>query len=300
LSLTHPFAGESFDLVDPSFCVFDETVKVPSNKTYEVVDSFERANNDEDYDSWYDLSSPRQKAEALLPILAITSLRLNSSSTFTPIVQIIFARMVFVNRMKLVPFSILKRNSNSALTHEVKVYLHGRRLMDMIGPPEEAFIRFVNLVDLVRYHPQAMECCAFKYDALFTEEERDALVDFVKEYKGDKNDNNGLMHPRSRKVFKGFRTTEIDYFSVLKGQVVKERSHVSTVIAEMDSKAAKWCMERDGFPPNRFNISPFPEVVGKESIKIEKGVASKKENTVNEFQAMACDDDDFDYFKSRF
>ena len=301
------FAEETLDLVDPSFCVFDETVNVPSNKTYKKndVNGLEQPNNGEDYNSWYDLSSPRHKAEALLAILAITSLRLNSSSTFTPIVQNIVARMVFFNRTKLVSFSILQRNSNTALTHQAKVYLHGRRLMDMIGPSEEAFIRFVNLVDLVRYHPQALECCAFKYDALFTPEETDALVDFVKEYKGDKNDfKNGIMNYHSRKVFKGFRRTEIDFFSVLRGEVLKERNHVSTVIAEMD-EAAKCCMETDGFPPNRFNISPFtfnfPEVLGKESIKIEQGVASsKKESTVNEFLAMTCDDDDFDYSKSRF
>ena len=90
---------------------------------------------------------------------------------------------------------------------------------------------------------------------------------------------------------------------MLREEVLKERNHVSTVYAEMDD-AAKCCMETDSFPPNRFNISPFtfffPEVVGRESIKIEQGVASKKESTVNEFLAMTCDDDDFDYSKSRF
>jgi hypothetical protein len=216
-------------------------------------------------------------------------------------VQNIAARMVFFNRTKLVSFSIVKRNSQITLTHQAKVYLHGRRLMDMIGPSEEAFIRFVNLVDLVRYHPQAMECYAFKYEALFTPEESDTLVDFVKEFKGNKNDTN--VFKNIRKIFKGYRRTDIDFFRMLRGEVLKERKQVSTVLAEMD-EAAKCGMEKDGFPPNRFNISPFtfnfPEVIGKESIKIEQGVAIKEESTVNEFEAMAWDDDDFDYSKSRF
>ena len=126
------------------------------------------------------------------------------------------------------------------------------------------------------------------------------------------NDKNGVMNHCSRKVFKGFRAIEIGVFTILKGKVLQERHHVATVIAEMD-EAAKCSMEKDGFPPNRFNVSPFtfdfPEVllVGK-SIKVERGVgvakerklSSNKENTVNGVKAMAFDDDDFDHSESRF
>ena len=162
----------------------------------------------------------------------------------------------------------------------------------MVGPSEEAFIRFVNLVDLNRYHHEAMETSSFKYEDLFTPEERDALVQFVKGYQGVRNDKNGVMNHRSRKVFKGFRTIDIGIFTMLKGKVLQERHHVATVIAEMD-EAAKCCMEKDGFPPNRFNVSPFtfnfPEVLVEKSIKVERGVGVAKERKLSSKKGKHCE-----------
>jgi hypothetical protein len=53
-------------------------------------------------------------------------------------------------------------------------HLHGNHLMDLMSPSKEAFIRFVILVDLMRYHHH------------FSNEERKALANFMAGYEGEK------------------------------------------------------------------------------------------------------------------
>jgi hypothetical protein len=114
------FVGDIFLAADPTFSVFDETVKDVPNKIYIPITSLESPINEGiPFKSWSDLILPREKAsKALLPILVIACLRLNSSSGLVDkhIIQSVFAFALFFNRAKLVPFSIHSRMNRSEFT----------------------------------------------------------------------------------------------------------------------------------------------------------------------------------------
>jgi hypothetical protein len=137
---------------------------------------------------------PREKAEALLPILVISCLGLNSRSGVVDahkhILQSVFASSYFFNRAKLVPFPIhAPRMKRSDLTSKAMAFLHGRRLMDILTPCEEAFVRFVILVDIMRYHQESLEPTLDKYHSLFSTEEKESVFEFMDFYKSGKADN---------------------------------------------------------------------------------------------------------------
>jgi len=128
-------------------------------------------NNDLPFLSLSDMIIPREKAEALLPILLVSCLRLNSSSSVVrehkSILAPIFAAAYFFNRAKILPFSIQSgRNKRGHMTPKAMSYLHGKLLMDLVTPCEEAFIRFVVLLDIMRYHPYSLEPLLEKYGIL--------------------------------------------------------------------------------------------------------------------------------------
>jgi len=124
-----------------------------------------------------DMIIPREKAEALLPILLVSCLRLNSSSSVVrehkSILAPIFAAAYFFNRAKILPFSIQSgRNKRGHMTPKAMSYLHGKLLMDLVTPCEEAFIRFVVLLDIMRYHPYSLEPLLEKYGLLFSAQDK--------------------------------------------------------------------------------------------------------------------------------
>jgi hypothetical protein len=188
-------------------------------------------------------------------------------------------------------------------------YLHGKRLMELLGPSEEAFIRFVILADLMRYHSEDLDAGVEKYERLFTDEERDALLQFTKDYQGPKNDHSNFRFS-NRKVIKGYRTGDIALFTKIKKKVKEDRHHVVTMVAQMD-EAAKDRMKTDGFPANRFNVLPFTfnyqdQVAPGENIKVEPddSVSKKRKLSASVERsnsnvcpcAMELDEDDiFDY-----
>jgi hypothetical protein len=252
------FLGDIFFRVDPTFSVFDETVKEVPNKMYRRVEMASNGSQRHSLSCLSDLVSPSEKVEALLPVLAIACLRLNSSSGRVDkhIMQSVFACALFFNRAKLVPFSIHSRVTRSDFTPKAMAFLHGKRIMDVLTPSEEAFVRFVILVDLMRYHYESLATAVPKYEALFTKEETDALLDFMKAYPGEKLENLALPLSRNRKVVKGYRSNDIALFVKIKNQVTEDREHVNIVMSEIDEASENGSMN-GSFPSNRFDILPF-------------------------------------------
>jgi hypothetical protein len=292
--------GDIFFRVDPTFSVFDETVKEVPNKMYRHVESFlESARNGSHRHSLNclsDLEAPCEKVEALLPVLAIACLRLNLSSGRVDkhIMQSVFACALFFNRAKLVPFSIHSRVTRSDFTPKAMAFLHGKRIMDVLTTSEEAFVRFVILVDLMRYHYKSLATAVQKYGSLFTTEEKDSLLDFMKAYQGEKVENSALPLSHNRKVVKGYRSNDIDLFVKIKNQVTEDREHVNVVMSEID-EASKNRLINGSFPSNRFDILPFtfhyPQFHA--SIKKEEFVDSdskkrKFSGTLDGTNATAC------------
>jgi hypothetical protein len=55
-------------------------------------------------------------------------------------------------------------------------HLHGKRLMDLLTQSEEAFICFLILVDLMRYHYHSLGVALNKYQNLFSAKEKLPLL----------------------------------------------------------------------------------------------------------------------------
>jgi hypothetical protein len=186
--------------------------------------------------------------------------------------------------------------------------------MDLLSPSVEAFIRFVLLVDLMRYHHQTLEATLRKYHSLFPSEDRDALVEFMNYYKGPKNEHSPSVVasiPPLRKVIKGYRSDDIALFSKIKKQVVEDRQHAFTILSEMKAEASKTSTVEDDFPANRFDVRPFifhysgHEVEPNIKVEHDDNVTSRKrkkpaplESTMTNVGHLAMDVDDtnlFDY-----
>jgi hypothetical protein len=65
--------------------------------------------------------------------------------------------------------------------------------MDLLTQSEEAFIRFIILVDLMHYHHHSLGVALNKYQILFTAKERSSLVYFMTSYQGDKVEDSGML-----------------------------------------------------------------------------------------------------------
>jgi hypothetical protein len=112
--LSHNFSPDDIFLaVDSSFGVFEEMVKADCHKDCAPISLNNDAspiNNNFPFLSLSNMIIPRKKAEALLPILLVLPLRLNSSSSVVhqhkSILAPIFAAAYFFNGAKMLPFSI--------------------------------------------------------------------------------------------------------------------------------------------------------------------------------------------------
>jgi hypothetical protein len=159
------FPGDIFLAADSSFGVFEEMVKKDVDKDCSHVslnDECNPVNDDVPFCSFSEMIYPREKAEALLPILLVSCLLLNSGSSVVhenkSMLQPIFAAAYFFNRSKFLPFPIQSgRNKRCNMTPKAMAHLHGKRLMDLLTPCEEAFIWFVVLLDIIRYHSYSLE-----------------------------------------------------------------------------------------------------------------------------------------------
>jgi hypothetical protein len=182
--------------------------------------------DDGKYLSYSELPS-RAKAEALMPVLVSSCLSL-SSSPYKPVLQDIFGRLVFQNRSALCGFFITQKGSVSLLTPQATSYLHGRSLMNLMGVPEEAFIRFVIITDFLRYHFDAVGALCKKYRHLLSANDYNNVATLLKEYDGVK----ALTRPE-----KGFRNRDVKFFQAIKTTVTTER-HSMRLGSSTDNKAA--------------------------------------------------------------
>ena len=139
-------------------------------------------------DDFLPYTTSTQTGKALVATLAIACLRLNSTRVVDlQLMQIVFARVYFFNRAKLMPLPILCKNSITDLSPQAKGYLHGRRILDLLSPSQEAFIRFVVLVDLMRYHGVILRNYSNAAHGFSDPDDNNALVEFMANYKGPKN-----------------------------------------------------------------------------------------------------------------
>jgi hypothetical protein len=90
------FPGDIFFHVNPTFSALDETVKEVPNKLYTPVNSL-IDNEGHFFHSFSDLTVAHEKTEALLPILAIACLGLNSSTCLVnkQLLQTVFGTAFF-------------------------------------------------------------------------------------------------------------------------------------------------------------------------------------------------------------
>jgi hypothetical protein len=296
------FPGDFFFAADSSFGVFEEMVKSDGQKDCAPIslnDDASPVNHGVPFLSLSDMIIPREKAEALLPILLVSCLRLNSSSSVVhhhkSILAPIFAAAYFFNRAKLLPFPIQSgRNKRGNMTPKALAHLHGKRLMDLLTPGEEAFIRFVVMLDIMRYHFHSLVPSVEKYGILFSYKDKDAFLEFIDTYMKHGVEKIERYPFNYRPPFKGYRTKDILLFMIVKKQVLAERMNHKTVVSpDIDSSTT-------GVIPFTFS---FPESIA--SIKLEPGDSdsNKKRKLVQDLAAsrvsppsMAMEFDDADLF----
>jgi hypothetical protein len=309
IAWSHPlFAGDIFLSVDSSFGVFEDMVKADCHKDCALIpptnDDPSPVNNDLPFLSLSDMIIPREKAEALLPILLVSCLRLNSSSSVVrehkSILAPIFAAAYFFNRAKILPFSIQSgRNKRGHMTPKAMSYLHGKLLMDLVTPCEEAFIRFVVLLDIMRYHPYSLEPLLEKYGILFSAQDKNAVLQFINTYTKHGVEKIQQYPYMYRRPFKGYRTKDILLFMIVKKQVLAER-HILKNTASPDIDLPSPNPSTTGFIPFAFS---FPESIAVIKLESDHNDSDKKRKLLQDVSSrrvspsMAMEFDD-GYFSS--
>jgi hypothetical protein len=115
--------------------------------------------------------------------------------------------------------------------------------MDVLTQSEEAFVRFVILVDLMHYHHESLASTVEKYGSLFTTKEKCTLLDFMNAYQGEKVENSSLPLTRNCKVVKGYCSDDIALFVKIKKQVTEDHQHVIVVNFGDGQSIQKWIDE---------------------------------------------------------
>jgi hypothetical protein len=177
-------------------------------------------------------------------------------------------------------------------------HLHGKRLMDLSTPSEEAFIRFVVILDILRYHFESLAPSLDKYDNLFCHKDKDAvyrMIEFVKEHEVLTSNTLSACKP-----FKGYHTKDILLFMIVKKQVLSDRKNQRTVDANNIDVTS-------GNPPTTgiipFTFS-FPESIASIKVEPNDSDSNKKRkltqdgssSIVSPSMAMEFDDDGETFF----
>jgi hypothetical protein len=137
------------------------------------------------------------------------------SSPHHDILQDIFGRLAFHARSNLVTFNINRKGGGlSELSVHAAEHLHGKPLSRFMGIREEAFVRFVLIVDIFRYHYDDIPLYAEKYKYILGDSSYDTIVGAVGEYAGT---------AKLTKVEKGYRNNHIKFFERLRLLVSEER-----------------------------------------------------------------------------
>ena len=221
------FAEEVFKKTLPGIPIFDHLLHTPHAQVHDEVDNTVLKGKDGRYLSYENLPS-HAKAEALFPIIVASCLKL-SSSTYKHVLQDIFGRLVFHARMSVCGFVITCKGSVSDLTDEAASYLHGRLLKNVMGMPEEAFIRFVIITDFLHYHFVSLGHLSKKYRHLLPgkNEDYNGILALLESYQGVKV---------NRKPEKGFRESDIRRFQQMKSAIIAERQSTTGTEGHDESK----------------------------------------------------------------
>jgi hypothetical protein len=245
---------------------------------------------------------PRKKAEALLPILLVSCLRLNSSLSIVhqhkSVLVPIFAAAYFFNRAKILPFSIQSgRNKRGNMTPKAMAHLHGNCLMDLLTPCEGAFIRFVVLLDIMRYHSFSLVPLLEKCSILFSVQDTDAILEFIKTYTKHGVKKIQPYPCMYHTPFKGYYTKDILLFMIVKKQVLAEQ-HILKTLVSPDINLPSANPRTTGVIPFTFSfpesiacikLEPIQYDFNKKRKLLQDGAASQ----VSPSLAMEFDDGDF-------
>jgi hypothetical protein len=173
--------------------------------------------------------------------------------------------------------------------------------MSLLTPCEEAFIWFVVLLDIMRYHSYSLVPLLEKYGILFSAQDTDAVLEFIETYTKHGVEKIQPYPFNYHTPFKGYHTKDILLFMIVKKQVLAEQQNLKTIVSpDIDLPSAN--------PPTTgvipFTIS-FPESIActklepghynsnKKRKLLQDGAASR----VSPSMAMEFDDGDvcFDY-----
>jgi hypothetical protein len=242
----------------------------------------------------YEELPPPAKAATLILILVTSCLDL-PSCRFNHLIQDVFGRLVFHGRSSLCSFRVSRKGRPSELTIEASSHLHGRALSTIMRPQEEAFIRFVIITDMCRYHFSALStiCELLKKYPKSCLIDCKLLSDHLNSYQGARS---------LTKQEKGFRDIDISFYQTIKARVIKERNLMSKGQSNKDIPLDS--------PTNNESSTPFIFDYPHSSIHVKvegssSGSKNKKRKLTSDFAhpelsnkpvealAMSLDADDF-------
>lgn len=208
----NPPTEDFFKTFDPGFALFDQKFNEDfPGENVPVLRALLKG-DDGNYLCFESLPD-RAKAECLIPILAASCTALYKSP-FKHVIQNIFGRLVFHARTSLNRFVVNRKGNLSLLTNEACSHLHGKSLVRLMGVPEEAFVRFVIITDLVRYHQDDIREYSVKYRHLLGDDVYANISALLNKFSG---------RQESTRPEKGFRNTDISFFQETKKIVSDER-----------------------------------------------------------------------------
>jgi hypothetical protein len=94
--------------------------------------------------------------------------------------------------------------------------------MDLLTPCEEAFIWFVVLLDIMRYHSYSLMPLLEKYGILFSAQDKDAVLELIETYTKHGDEKIQPYPFNYRMPFKEYHTKDILLFIIVKKQVLVE------------------------------------------------------------------------------
>ena len=276
--------------LNPGFPIFDHIFNTDFQVDHDDIPDTVLRGDDGEYLAYDDLPS-HAKAEALFPIFVTSCLNL-SSSPYQHVLQDVFGCLMFHARTSVCGFVITCKGSASDITDAVASYLHGRALKNLMGVPEEAFIRFVIITDFLRYHFDTLGYLSKKYRHLLSGKNNyDSIAGLLANYDGVK----ALHKPK-----KGFRNSDIHFFQNIKSTIYAER-RTMTIVSCMDEASMdghKNSMGRPFFfhyPSSSRQCKKESSVTNNANSKKRKATGGEllgARDTNRESLAMALHDDD--------
>jgi hypothetical protein len=102
------------------------------------------------------------------------------------------------------------------MTPKAMAHLHRKCLMNLLTPCKEAFIWFVVLLDIMRYHSYSLVPSLEKYGILFSTQDTNAVLEFIETYTKHGVEKIQPYPFNYRTPFKGYHTKDILLFMIVK------------------------------------------------------------------------------------